>query len=290
MPKLALATCSKLPDWERDDRPLHDALAARGASVAQPTWDDPSVDWAAFDACLIRTTWDYTDRRGEFVAWAERVAGLTRLFNPPEVVRWNTHKSYLRDVEERGVPVVPTIWLERGSRADIAGLVRERGWERAFLKPQIGATARETLRFESANLVAAQMHAERLLASENLMLQPYLAEVETQGELSFVFFDGAFSHAVRKLPVPGDYRVQDCFGGKDEVYTPAAGELELARAALAVATGEALLYARADFLRDSGGNLALIELELVEPSLFLRHAPAAGDALAAALLARLPIP
>jgi len=292
MPTLALATCTKLPDWECDDRPLHTALAERGATVQQPAWDDPDVDWGTFDACLVRTTWDYTERRAQFVAWAESVARVTRLFNPPDVIRWNTHKSYLREVEERGVRVVRTLWLTRGERVDIASLVRERGWERAFLKPQIGATARETLRFESsdAELRAAQAHADRLLVNEDLMLQPYIDAVEEEGELSFIFLDGEFSHAVQKRPVAGDYRVQDAFGGMDGAFDPAPTDLAVARSALAASGFQEerpLLYGRADFLRDTEGRLALIELELVEPSLFLRHAPAAGPALADALLARL---
>lgn len=276
--KLALATCATVPDWEVDDRVFHAALAARGVAASQQVWDDPSIDWRAFDAVLIRTTWDYQEKRDAFVAWAERVPVL--LHNPAAIVRWNTHKSYLRDLERRGVPIIPTEWLARGTAPDIAGLCREHGWTRAFLKPCVGATARETLRFEAGD-PAAQAHAARLLATEDLMLQPYLRRVETEGELSAIFIGGELTHAVRKVPVSGDYRVQDDFGAKD--YAIEFPDVALARRAIE-AVGHPLLYGRADFLIADDG-LRLTELELVEPSLFFRHGRHAAERLADALLA-----
>lgn len=294
---LALATSSSLPDWEVDDRPLDAALAERGVRVAHPVWDDPAVDWSAFDACLVRTTWDYAERRDEFVAWAESTARATRLDNPVALIRWNTRKDYLRELHELGVPLAPTEWLAAGQPADVAALVRARGWQRAFLKPWVGATARETLRFEAdaGGLVRAQEHADRLLPREGLLLQPYLASVETEGELSVVLIEGSVTHAVRKVPVPGDYRVQDDWGASDRPVALEPEEEELVRAVVARVTsrhdlcpsGRPPLYARADFLRDDSGRLCLNELELVEPSLFFRHGPGAAERLADAWLARL---
>lgn len=296
--RIALATCSNLPRWEVDDRPLHAALAARGVEVALPVWDDPAVDWGRFDACLIRTTWDYMERLEAYLDWAARAAAASRLWNPLGVVRWNTRKSYLGDLAQRGVAVTPTVWLPQGRRADVAEILAERGWERAFLKPIVGATARETLRFavDAAGVAAAQAHLDRLLPREGMLLQPYLARVESEGERSLVFLDGALSHAVRKVPMPGDYRVQDDFGARDEPTVPSAEELELAHRTLelverpglwAGSRSDRLLYARFDFLRDDRGRVLLSELELVEPSLFFRHAPEAAERLAEALLRRL---
>jgi len=275
--RLALATCTTVPDWEVDDRSFHAALAARRIDAPQVSWDDRNVDWSAFDAVLIRTTWDYQEKRSAFVAWAEQLT--VPLYNPADIVRWNTHKFYLRDLEARGVPIVPTEWLLRGTHPDIASLCMTRGWRRAFLKPCIGATARETLRFEAGD-PAAQAHATRLLASEDLMLQPYLTRVETEGELSAVFIDGKLTHGVRKVPVPGDYRVQDDFGARD--YLIDFPDVGLARRTIEAA-GRHLLYGRADFLIADEG-LQLTELELVEPSLFFRHCSNAADVLADALL------
>ena len=280
---IALATCATVPDWEVDDRVFHDALAARGVDSRQCVWDDPQIDWSRFDLVVIRTTWDYQEKRDAFVAWAERLP--VPLHNPAHVVRWNTHKSYLRDLEARGVPIIPTEWLARGTAPDVASICARRGWRRAFLKPCVGATSRETLRFDAAD-PAAQRHVERLLPHEDLMLQPYLSAVETDGELSAIFIDGELTHAVRKVPVPGDYRVQDDFGAKDHAID--FPDVALARRVVD-AVGEGLLYARADFLAAKEG-LLVTELELVEPSFFFRHAHHAAERLAEAISMRLSSP
>jgi glutathione synthase/RimK-type ligase-like ATP-grasp enzyme len=292
--RLALATCRALPAWEVDDRPLRAELEARGAEIHEPPWDDAAVDWSEFDACLIRTTWDYMERAAEYLEWADRVARATQLFNPAPVVRWNLHKSYLRDLERRGVAIVPTIWLEAGQPAEIGSILEEKGWERAFIKPMVGANARESLRFarDPAGVAAAQAHTDRLLPFEGLMLQPYLDRVERDGEVSAILVDGELTHGVRKVPVSGDYRVQDDFGARDYPFEFAGRERDAAQAAVdaaqaALGLARPPLYARADFLRAAGDDLLLTELELVEPSLFFRHSPPAAARLADALLTRL---
>lgn len=293
--KIALATCANLPDWEVDDHPFHAALAARGVEVFHPAWDDPDFDWSACDACLIRTTWDYMDRRDEYVAWAERVARRTRLFNPAPIVRWNTHKRYLRDLEGWRVPITPSVWFDVGQRVNLAAVLGERGWKRAFLKPVIGATARETLRFDAdeEGIARAKAHLDRMLRTESMILQPYLERVEREGEYSVVVIDPrsrdggeALTYAVRKIPVPGDYRVQDDFGAHDEPAELDDDAVEICRRILGRIEHD-LLYARVDFLRDDEGGLRLSELELVEPSLLFRHCPAAAERLAEALCRRI---
>lgn len=285
--RVALATCADLPDWEVDDEPLREALRERAAVVDDVPWE-ARIDWSSYDGCLIRTTWDYMERWEGFARWADETARVTRLFNPPGVVRWNLHKGYLRELEARGAPVVPTVWLPAGEAVDIAALVAERGWGRAFLKPQVGASARETLRFDAdaEGLARAQAHADRLLVREDLMLQPYCAAVETEGEVSAILVEGALAHGVRKVPVSGDYRVQDDYGAHDEPYRFEDAELALVeRIAGLVEPG--LLYGRVDLLRADDGDLKLIELELVEPSLFLRHGQATATLLAEALTRRI---
>ena len=276
--KIGLATQADLQDWEVDDTPLHAALAGR-CELSRPVWDDPSVDWASYDAVLIRTTWDYNDKREAFLRWARAVP---RLLNPAEVVGWNVDKTYLAELAERGVPIAPTVWC-RG-RVDVGEEMATRGWERAFLKPTNGATARETLRFSDP--AAGQAHLERCLAAgEVMMLQPYLAEVETRGELSAVFFEGRLSHAVRKVPVAGDYRVQDDFGASDFPEEPTPRVRVLFERIWAALPFEGLLYGRIDLL-ESGDGHVVTEVELIEPSLFFRHAPGAAEVLAEALLRR----
>jgi glutathione synthase/RimK-type ligase-like ATP-grasp enzyme len=279
---IALATCATVPEWEVDDRVFHAELAACGIDARQCVWNDPRVDWTQFELVLIRTTWDYQENRDAFVAWVRQVP--VPLYNPASIVAWNTHKSYLRDLEAAGIPIIPTEWLPRGTKPDVASLCAQHGWQRAFIKPCVGATSRETLRFDAGD-PAAQRHAERLLAHEDLMLQPYLLRVETDGELSAMFVDGELTHAVRKVPVPGDYRVQDDFGAKD--YAIEFPDVALARRAVAAVRGS-LLYARADFLMSDEG-LLLTELELVEPSFFFRHSRHAAECLATAISNRLTV-
>ena len=221
--RIALATCNTLPDWEVDDQPLHEALEQRRVRIDRPAWDDFSYDWSAVDACLIRTTWDYTTRVDDFIAWADRIARETLLFNPPDVIRWNVHKTYLRDLEAKGVPVIPTIWCEPGAGTAGASLdaLADAGWSRAFIKPAVGATAAGTMRFDVNELdrPAARRHLDALhAAGQTALIQPYLDAVETEGEVSAIFIDGRISHGVRKIPVPGDYRVQDDYGATDEPY------------------------------------------------------------------------
>jgi hypothetical protein len=296
-PVIGLATCSTVPAWECDDAPLLAAFRARVDEVQQPIWDDPEVEWSSFDAVLIRTTRDYQSKREAFINWAARVGACTRLFNPAAIVRWNTDKNYLRELESVGVAIAPTTWFDVGHPHELARIVEQRGLARGFLKPVIAANARGTFRFDARNpaeLAAAQQHLLSMSATEPMMLQPYLHAVEREGELSAIYFEGELSHAVRKVPVAGDFRTQDDYGAHDEPIV-----LEADAAALAARTLEGfatlarqrgweptLLYARIDMLRDESGAMVLNEFEVVEPSLFFRHGPHAAERLAKALLAR----
>ena len=292
---IALVTCNDLPGWEKDDIPLHEELRSRGIAFEQPAWDD-DVDWSAYDAALIRTTWDYMPRRDAFVAWARGAQRATRLFNPAEVIAWNTHKGYLKALADAGVPIAPTAWVERGGSVNVAEEMRHRGWSRGFIKPVVGACAVGTLRFDATDegCAEAQAHADALLPTSGLMLQPYLAKVEVKGELSAICFDGQISHAVQKIPVPGDYRVQDDHGATDHpvVLTREQSALfgQILDAAHTLAPGldgDPLLYARIDLMWDNADALCVTELELVEPSLFFRHGPSAAGMLVDALMKRL---
>jgi hypothetical protein len=298
--RIAVVTCRTLSVHERDDLPLLAALRERGVHVEQPIWDDAAVDWPSFDAVLIRSTWDYPERRTQFVAWAERVESCTKLFNPARLVAWNTHKQYLRELERYGVPLAETVWFAAGLEHDLVAAVRALGISRGFLKPLVGANARNTLRFDVDNpeeLALAQAHLSRLTVDMDMMLQPYLESVEREGELSAIYFEGVLSHAVRKVPVAGDYRVQDDWGAHDEPMTLEHQALAVCEQTLAGMAacfeqrgwGPALplLYARVDLLRETGGRWVLNELEVVEPSLFFRHGPEAAQVLASALLRRL---
>ncbi len=284
--RVGLVTCSKLPHLDADDRLLLDALVARGINAVPLIWSDVDSDWSKQDLCVVRSTWDYAERYSQFIDWAEAAAGVTELWNPLEVIRWNTHKSYLCDLAQRGINIVPAVWREAGSEAELERVMSERGWHEVVIKPAIGATARNTLRVGEHNATEGQVHLERWLAAEDMLVQVFLPSVYRQGEASLVFIDGEFSHAARKRPTGGDYRVQAEFGGSLEPFEPGSQELKVAGDVLG-AVGSEVLYARVDLVSDEAGELCLMELELVEPQLFLGQSAQAVDRLADAIEDRL---
>lgn len=277
--KIAIATRHNLPDWEQDDQPFFQALSKAKIQYDVLPWDS-NTQWSDYDLCLIRTTWDYQERFDEFTSWVKNVSQQTQLFNPEPVIHWNSHKSYLRELEQNGIQIAPSVWLDKGQVYDIKSIMAEKGWQQGFIKPLIGANARECCRFDNteSGLSKAQAHIDRLIGTEDLVLQPYLATVETFGETSGIFFNNVFSHGTRKVPVQGDFRVQDDYGAKDYPYQLTDEEKTLARKALSYVCAnylppsqDQLLYARIDFLHDAEGKPYLNEMELIEPSLFFRH-------------------
>ena len=276
---IVIATCNPLPSFEKDDDPLYACFEENGVSYEVIPWDG-ITDPAKFDACLIRTTWDYVDRWKDFQAWIIQVSTKIPLWNPKEIINWNIDKRYLKYLHERGVPIAPTIWLE--SSIDLEYVMREKEWERGFVKPVIGACASDTFRFSHDTITNAQQFLDETTSRQRMMLQPYLKRVETEGEYSAIYFGGRFSHAVRKVPVKGDYRVQDDFGAFDEGIEPPQELLTLAQKALDNVPYP-WLYARVDALVMDDNTWVLNELEMIEPSLFFRHAPHAPKMLYDAL-------
>ena len=197
-PDVALATAREVADLDDEGRLLAAALADRGARVAPAVWDDADVDWAGFDLVVVRSTWDYAPRVAEFVTWAERVGAVTRLENPPGLLRWSTDKHYLLDLERAGVPVVPSAFLEAG--ADPGG----HPWAAVehVVKPAVSAGSKDTLRLGAHDAERSRAHAADLLAAgRSVLVQPYLDAVDTEGETAVVLVDGVFSHAIRKAPL-----------------------------------------------------------------------------------------
>lgn len=285
MTRIALATCAELPDLDPDEQLLLEPLRAQGVDAQPAVWDDPSVDWAAFDLVVIRSTWDYTGRRDAFVGWAKSVP---RLANPADIIEWNTDKHYLADLAAAGVPIVPTTWL---SAAPIT--LPASGTH--VLKPAVGAGSVDAARYSmhlEHEARQAHEHVDRLLATgQTVMVQPYLDLIEEHGETALIYFGGVFSHAVTKGAMLAADRalVEGLY--KEETITPripSAAELEIGRAALAAVPGgrDRLLYARVDLVPAFDGSPLLIELELTEPSLFLGQAVGSAERLARHLVAR----
>jgi glutathione synthase/RimK-type ligase-like ATP-grasp enzyme len=283
---IAIASCQQLPDGDVDDRLLIAALAVRGLTATVRAWTDPAVDWDDFDATVIRSTWDYTVRRTEFLAWADTVP---RLHNPAAVLRDNSDKRYLARLAAAGVPIVPTEFFAPGEP------VRLPAGTEFVVKPSVGAGSMGAGRFPADAHEAAAEHAAMLHGlGRTVMVQPYLAGVDTAGETALIFLDGRFSHAIRKtalLAPEARHRVDSEQLYLEETITPrepSAAELDLAERVHEQLIGQLpapLLYARIDLLPSPDGP-RLLEAELIEPSLFLAHADGAADRLAAAIADR----
>lgn len=283
--RIAIATCADHPQLVPDDRPLPAALAARGVEAVPAAWDDAEVEWERFDGCLLRSTWDYHEKHDEFLGWARAVSERMPLWNPRELVAWNVEKGYLRELAAAGVPTIPTRWLERGAEHRLEALLAEEGWEEAVLKPAVDLGARN-LRRARAGDPAGQAALEELLAIHDVMVQPFLPSVEAAGELSLVYIGGRFSHAVRKVPRQGDFRVQPNWGGSVQSADATPEDLAIGELALAQLPAEPL-YARVDLVCGLAAESLLIELELIEPLLFFEQHPSAVEALADVVTAQL---
>lgn len=290
MPKIALVTATEAETLDEDLPPL---LAAFGADATVVRWDDATVAWPAFDLVLLRSTWDYVPRLPEFLAWCERVAAQTLLLNPPQLVRWNTDKHYLADLAAQGIATVPSHFLEPGrhSAGDLQALVASLASEEFVVKPAVGAGSKDAQRYRRRQINTATRHVDALLADDrSVLVQPYLDQVDVAGETALMFFDGEFSHAIRKGPL-----LQLDTGPTQQLFapeeicarTPGQDELALARRVVAAIPGGEPLYARVDLLRDHAAAPCVLELELTEPSLFFAHGAGSAERYASAARRRL---
>jgi O-ureido-D-serine cyclo-ligase len=293
-PHIALVSARGARILDEDLPPLQRALEEAGARVTIARWDDPKLDWPSFDLALLRSTWDYARRLPEFLQWIEATAAKTRLLNPPDVVRWNTDKHYLGVLERAGVPVVPSTFVEPGedaARALDAFLEAHAQAEDAVIKPSVGAGSKDAQRHARDSRKEMQAHLKRMLdAGRSALLQPYLPGVDAHGETALLFFNGEYSHAIRKgpllargaAPAAGLFAVEEITARE-----PSGAERDIAQRALAAIPFERpLLYARVDLIHDESGAPRLLELELTEPSVFLDHAAGSAERFAKAILAR----
>jgi len=264
---VALATCIALPEPDLDMEPLLGALRAAGVKAKAMAWDDPYADFAAARLTILRSTWNYSEQHARFLRWVDDVALRSDVWNPPATLRWNTHKSYLLELQDKGVPVVPTCLLKRGDRTPLGEVMRAREWSEVVVKPAVSGGSRATRRVRPGQVEAGEAHLRALATREDVLVQPYQRSVEGHGERAIIAVDGQPTHAVRKTPR---------FVGDPEQVSEGMpiepDEGALARQALAAAPGP-LLYGRVDVARDEDGKPRVMELELVEPSLFFRQSP-----------------
>ncbi|ABF42870.1 conserved hypothetical protein [Candidatus Koribacter versatilis Ellin345] len=285
MKSIAWVTYKALNDIAPDDRIAAEAVRRPGVRVEPLVWDDPAVDWSAYDAVVIRSCWDYQYTPEKFVAWLDALErSSARVFNPLPVVRWNHDKKYLRDLEQRGVEIAPTYWCERATVPRIQDVLSSRGWQKAVVKPTISGTSMNTWTVTLSDSDDHDAELASLLAKRDMMIQEFMPEI-LDGEWSLAFFGGEFSHAAVKRAKPGDFRVQDEHGGT-WAQEPCSPELIVQARRVLQCVDEDLLYARVDGVV-RGGRFVLMELEVIEPMLYLGGNVAAAEMFAEKLLARI---
>ena len=276
--RIAFATCTAYADLDPDDRLLLAPLAALGVTAEAAVWNDPAVDWHAYDAVVLRSTWDYPDAYPAFLEWA---AAVPRLINPVEIVRWNTDKRYLLELEAAGILIVPTLFVGPGEAWRVP-----RDWNEVVVKPATSAGSRDTARYDRAD-PGVQAHVHRLgAAGRVVMLQPYRHNVEQTGETGLMYAGGRFSHAIRKGPLlqPGGLMTDQLFAPEDIApREPTPAERGLGDQAVAYVTARFGIpaYARVDLLPGP----MIIEMELTEPSLYLAYGPGSAGRVATAIAA-----
>lgn len=285
-------TCSRLADLDPDDRLALDVLTKRGYACQGVVWDDPAVDWENAGTCVLRSTWDYHVKFKQFMQWLDEVSSRMQIINRPEIVRWNVRKTYLRDLEALGVPITPTRWLTDASEKSIADAGKSfAGAEKVVVKPTIGLATSGVKMVAREELLTLNDHIKELLSLGEVMLQPYFSSVQDYGERSLIFLGGTYSHAARKSA----FQHMAAAGGAGERAIVAdEKEIEIATATMralcmvpalqsAGITLEQIAYARVDLIRDHENKPVILEVELVEPSLFLAYSPDAPARFASVL-------
>ena len=249
------------------------AFEQQQSSIVDAAWDDTNIEWSDFDAAIIGTTWDYCDRFEEFMATIEKINRLVPVFNSPELLKWNANKAYLKELEAKGAKLIPTDWVETPTKEAIKQSFNHFKCNKIVVKQQVGANAEGQY----------QLNLDDEIPELNtpMMVQPFLTSIVEEGEYSFIFIGGDFSHALLKTPAEGDYRIQSSYGGKEQKVNPTACDINTAKSILEL-LDETPLYARVDMIRSScGSELLLMELEVIEPFLYPEQGEKLGNMMAA---------
>lgn len=287
MSTIAFVTYRDLPHLTPEDQLVCSFLQTLGVQTHAVVWDAPDVIWNSYQAVVVRSCWDYHVHPSRFITWLRDLEQLQiPLWNPVPILKWNLHKTYLRELQAQGVAIPPTCWLQRGCTAELASIFADEGWKEAVIKPAISATAYHTWRSTCDQARQNQAQFAALLQNSDMLVQQFMDPVVADGEWSFVFFQKQYSHAVLKKAKPGDFRVQDDFGGTVEVVPPGMALIEQAQQIINCIK-DPLLFARVDGI-ERDGQLVLMELELIEPFLFLQSDPQAVERFARAILTLLP--
>lgn len=269
-----------------EDRLLVTALTEHDVISYRVDWSRSDVDWRSFDAVVVRTPWDYFDRFEAFSRWLDDLEGHPCVLNDLATLRWNADKHYLADLEAAGLPIVPTTFVDRGEATTLAEAAAAVGAEAVVYKPVVGGGGRETYHAEAGRLGEHEERFAGLVQTHGMMVQPFMPHIVEHGEVTVVAFAGEPTHALVKRAREGEFRVQSEHGGTLHAHTASEDELALTRAAMAV-HGPVPTYGRLDLVRDASGDARIMELEVIEPELWLRLHPPAAHRFAAQIVAAL---
>ena len=282
MIKCAFLTMDDEAGFVIDDEHAYEPLADLGWQVSAVSWRQKEIPWGEFDAVIIRSTWDYPPLLTEFLQVLEEIDQQTRLANTLDIVHWNLNKTYLRDLEEKGIGIVPTLWGDDLDEATLSSSFEKLGCVEIVIKPVVGANGQDAYRLSNPVGPELSEELERTFHDRAFMIQPFMQNVIDEGEYSLFFFNGSYSHAILKTPAQSEFRSQEERGATIKVTRPVPLLMQRGLQALAYVS-PAPLYARIDFVRDERNDFRVMEMELIEPSMYLRMHPAAPQRFARAL-------
>ena len=261
---------------------LKSAFEAQGLKVDITYWDNPTYEWQETKSVLFRTIWDYFERFDEFWEWLEQVKTKTRLINSYELIKWNIDKHYLKDLSSWGIKTVPTYFADKGCNMKLHEIAKRNQWKDLVIKPAISASAFKTYKILANEIQANEKLFNSLVQERNMLVQPYFETITQLGEASLMVFDGKFTHAILKKAQPGDFRVQDDFGGTVHNYIPTKAEINFAEKVFKTCNTKPV-YGRVDIVWDNDKNFYLSELEIIEPELWIRNYPKCAERIAEAV-------
>lgn len=280
--KIAILTCEQLPDLNPHDQPLIAELAKHAVEASPVVWDDPSINWTDFDYLIFRNTWDYFEKEAKFNSWLNAIEKLgIKTLNSIAIIKQNKHKFYLREMEQQGVTILPTLFIDKTSKLDIKAIIPS-SWKKAVIKPAFSAGSYQTEVFDTVNSEIISSQYKAIAAEKELLLQEFMPEIQSLGETSFIFFNKKFSHAVNKKPVEGDFRIQVQFGGKYTLIEPSSNLVAQAQK-IVNRYPDDLLYARVDGIIINN-QLHLMEVECIEPDLYLNLSDGATERFTQAII------